>query len=434
MLGVGRDGARRIWAAQVGRVVELVGSRRVLSDARQAIAVVGRGTRLRGWLRWVGVAVGLLGGGRRGPGSPRWQGLAGGDLGGHLRQLSTRRPGRPVQVVNACCASRRSRSSRAPLARSIRPRESSAVWSCSARAPVSSALAAAPSRLATTPASAGAAVTSVSSQPRGSTADTSSVPIGPPPSSTGTLRPSGSGPRQRSGRPPPTAAPGGVVHHRRAAAGERLGAGPAAKTSWLSANVWARSSEALAQPQVAVGVGQHDPGRLNVEQLLGRLHGLLQGGGRSRVGSRSFRVPMRLASIEGRSAWVPLLRSPNWRTRSTSQAAMMALGADQAQPPTRSCGRYADPRPSTEPESARPPDAPPAGAHRDAPRAAGQPGIGHRVAWLGHHWLLRPRTSLGGLVPAAGSGWTQIPSACVSWPEQPPTPATPQGPNRPSRE
>jgi hypothetical protein len=57
-----------------------------------------------------------------------------------------------------------------PLARSINTRESKATWNCSARAPLSSALTAAPSRLATTPAYACKALTSVSPQPRGAAA------------------------------------------------------------------------------------------------------------------------------------------------------------------------------------------------------------------------------------------------------------------------
>jgi hypothetical protein len=45
-------------------------------------------------------------------------------------------------------------------------------------------------------------------------------------------------------------------------------------------------------------------------------------------------VPMLLASIEGSiGIKMPLLRSPNWRTRSTGQAQMVALGADQALQP-----------------------------------------------------------------------------------------------------
>jgi hypothetical protein len=49
-------------------------------------------------LRVAGGALGLLGLGTGRPGPPAGQGLAGGDLGGHLRQLASRRPGRPPQM------------------------------------------------------------------------------------------------------------------------------------------------------------------------------------------------------------------------------------------------------------------------------------------------------------------------------------------------
>jgi hypothetical protein len=48
-------------------------------------------------------------------------------------------------------------------------------------------------------------------------------------------------------------------------------------------------------------------------------------------------------------------------------------------------------------------------------------GVGQSVAGLGCWWLLRPLTSLADLVPGRRRGRTQIPSAFVSWPEQPST-------------
>src|SRR5215207_11321608 len=76
-------------------------------------------------------------------------------------------------------------------------------------------------------------------------------------------------------------------------------------------------------PQLTVAVDQHDPGGVGVEQLLGRLDGLLEGGGQvlvgvqgqgaGRSGCRCFWPAWR-----GRSAWACAFGSgsPNWRTRS----------------------------------------------------------------------------------------------------------------------
>src|SRR5215211_4191111 len=65
------------------------------------------------------------------------------------------------------------------------------------------------------------------------------------------------------------------------------------------------------------------------------------------------------------------------------------------------------------------------GADSHAPRRAPD-----RLGWPAaagkrQEWLLRSLTSLGALVPGRRRGWTEIPSACVSWPEQPSTPGRP---------
>ena len=52
-------------------------------------------------------------------------------------------------------------------------------------------------------------------------------------------------------------------------------------------------------------------------------------------------------------------------------------------------------------------------------RAAGHLGVDQSVARLGCWWLLRPLTFLGRPGTGCRRGWTEIPSACVSWPEQP---------------
>ena len=100
----------------------------------------------------------------------------------------------------------------------------------------------------------------------------------------------------------------------------------------------------------------------------------------------------------------------------------MALGADQALQPHEivwALRRFVS---STGQESALPPYAPASRADTATRTGRGTTWGWSAGAGLRHHWLLRPLTSLGGSVPDCRRGQTEIPSACVSWPEQPSTP------------
>src|SRR5215207_6289371 len=94
----------------------------------------------------------------------------------------------------------------------------------------------------------------------------------------------------------------------------------------------------------------------------------------------------------------------------------MAWGADQALQPHEvvwALRRFVS---RTGQESALPPYAPASRADRATRTGCGTTWGWSAGAGLRHHWLLRPLTSLGRLVPGCRRGWTQIPSACVSWP------------------
>jgi hypothetical protein len=138
--------------------------------------------------------------------------------------------------------------------------------------------------------------------------------------------------------------------------------------------------------------------------------------GRSWSGCRSVRVPMLLARIEG-SIGMGMCLGSGRRTGEPGQQARHEDGPGCRSGPTAPRNRVGSP--PTPPENRRIGQATVrSGGRADshAPPAASQttwvdqPAAGKRQGWL-----LRSLTSLGGLVPARRRGWTEIPSACVSW-------------------
>ena len=77
---------------------------------------------------------------------------------------------------------------------------------------------------------------------------------------------------------------GGVVDDRRPAGGERLQAGAGGEGFLVVFQDLGDRVRGAGPAQLALGVGEHDPGGVNREQLLGRDHGLLQGGGQVPLG------------------------------------------------------------------------------------------------------------------------------------------------------
>src|SRR5215207_11151430 len=75
--------------------------------------------------------------------------------------------------------------------------------------------------------------------------------------------------------------------------------GPAAKISWLSSRVWARWSEALAQRSWPSSSASMIPAAWASNSCLAARTACRMVAGRSRVGSRSFRVLRLLASTAG---------------------------------------------------------------------------------------------------------------------------------------
>jgi hypothetical protein len=77
-----------------------------------------------------------------------------------------------------------------------------------------------------------------------------------------------------------------------------------------------RHAGGLLWPPWSDGISKHHPGGVSIKQQLGRHHSLLQHLAQVPLGSRSVRVPMLLASIEGSiGIGVPWVRSRSWRTR-----------------------------------------------------------------------------------------------------------------------
>jgi hypothetical protein len=187
-----------------------------------------------------------------------------------------------------------SRSISTPLARSMRTRCWSAHCSYSASSPFTVAAAAARNKLATTPASACKAATSLSFQSRGPAAYTSRVPMGP-----GQLHRHTQG-RRQLGR-----------QQRRATSLQRASASTSRTATGL------RCCQATVQgpaPQLrldglglfGVGVGVAGPGQQlilagphesGLEQELGRVHHLLETSGKPSLGSRVVRMPMLVARV-----------------------------------------------------------------------------------------------------------------------------------------
>jgi hypothetical protein len=86
--------------------------------------------------------------------------------------------------------------------------------------------------------------------------------------------------------------------------------------------------------QLAVGVDQHDPGGVDVEELPGGHHRACRVLARSCWGCRLVRVPMLLASMEGSIGMgVPLRPVAELANPVNRPGTMVALGADQAQQP-----------------------------------------------------------------------------------------------------
>src|SRR5215216_6736871 len=112
----------------------------------------------------------------------------------------------------------------------------------------------------------------------------SRVPMGPPPSSTGTLNPAQTRRSARTRVISPTGVRYGVVHGRRPGAGEGVHAGTLAEDLLIVLDGLAQLVGGAGPAQLAVGMSQHDPGGVNVEELLGRHHGVLQGLGQVALG------------------------------------------------------------------------------------------------------------------------------------------------------
>ena len=89
------------------------------------------------------------------------------------------------------------------------------------------------------------------------------------------------------------------MHDRRPARIERLGARAGGEHLLVVLQGLGALVRGAGPAQLAVSIGEHDPGGVGVERLLGRQDSLLQAAAKSRCGSRSVRVPMLLASIEG---------------------------------------------------------------------------------------------------------------------------------------
>src|SRR5215207_3598305 len=183
--------------------------------------------------------------------------------------------------------------------------------------------------------------------------------------------------------------------------------GPAANTSWLSSRTWARWSDALAQHSRPSRSTSMMPAASASNSCLAATTACCRVAGRSWSGWRSVRVPMLLASIEGSIGvgvclWV---RSPNWRTRSTGQAQMMALGADQAQQPHEIVGARRSRWGST--------------LQGYPPKVPGNLRVGCLAGGLACRRLPRSLTSLGGLVPPRRRAQTQALSAIVGRPGRP---------------
>ena len=138
---------------------------------------------------------------------------------------------------------------------------------------------------------------------------------------------------------------------------------------------------------------------------------------RSAAGFRSVRVAILLASRARSMGMVrPFFRSPNWRTRSTGQAQLMALGCRSGPTAHEIVWACTDPpaqknRPAHHtPRQPRPI----ASAGHDALQQ-----IGAAVTGADCCRLPRPLTSVGGLVPAHRRAQTQTLSASVGRPGQP---------------
>src|SRR4029450_208161 len=227
---------------------------------------------------------------------------------------------------------------------------------------------------------------SVSSQPRGSAAYRSRAPIGPPPSSTGTLRPE----RIRTSTKVRAISP-----QRRSVVASCMTAGrlvvnasahgPAANTSWVSSRVWARWPEALAQRSLPSMSASMIPAASASNRLLAATTASCRVAARSCSGCRSVRVPMLLASIDGSIGMgVPLLPVAELANPVNRPGTTMAWGANQAQQAHEVVGalRWFH----RDDQETDPPLLP--------GRAAGNPWVRALVAGLGWRWLLRPLTSL----------------------------------------
>jgi hypothetical protein len=110
--------------------------------------------------------------------------------------------------------------------------------------------------------------------------------------------------------------------------------GPAAKVSWLSSRAWARGSEALAQRSLPSASPSMIPAASTSNSCLAATTARSRVLVRSCSGSRSVRVAMLVASIEGSIGMMGAFGSGR-RTGEPGQQArqQVALGADQAQQP-----------------------------------------------------------------------------------------------------
>src|SRR5215218_5002349 len=437
VLSVGLIGSRRIWAARVGWLVGPDGSRRIQKD-RLDDQMDDQGEQLLWWppipasggwslgllLRVGGGALGLLGLGTGRPGPPARRRLAGGDLAGHLGKLASRGPDRPAQTGERLLLVQAFAFHQPPLARSINP------------------------RIHGDPELLGQGALELGLG-RGSeqaghhpgiglqSADLGVVPLpwvhrvqiqGPDRATTqldwDTQPRADLDLDKGQSDLAPALLQGRVLHHRRPAAGVRLQAGAGGEDLLVVLQGLGALVRGAGPAQLAIQVGQHDSGGVGVEQLLGCDDGLVQGGGQVLRGGQGGQGADALGQHGGvdRHERVPLGPVAELANPVNRPGTMMAWGADQALQPHEivwALRRFVS---STGQESALPPYAPASRAD-----TATRTGCGTTWGWsagagLRHHWLLRPLTSLGGSVPGCRRGWTQIPSACVSWPEQPSTP------------
>jgi hypothetical protein len=163
------------------------------------------------------------------------------------------------------------------------------------------------------------------------------------------------------------------MHHRWLAGRERLRAGAGCEDLLVVLQDLGALVRGAGPPQPPIQVDQHDPGGIGVEQLLGRHHSLVQGGGQVLLGLQVGQGGDTLGEHRRVDRHgVPLgpvaeLANPVNRPGNVDGPGVPI----RPYSPTKSCGLSADSSQQAEQESALSPYAPPATAHSDAPPGQG---------------------------------------------------------------